>query len=142
MAARVSGLTPEERIDALGDEDRLSVGETSALLGPTIEALRYYEAEGLLGDVERDRAGRRRYRRTNLYAVLVVQAMREAGFGIADIRRLVAIKRPEADRAERIRNARIVLRELAEDVQRRQRALRQAKALLGRWESELDGVEI
>lgn len=140
MADGFQAVNIEKRIDALPPDARLTIGATSDLLGPTIDALRYYEAEGLIGEVERDSGGRRLYARPNLYAILVVHAMREAGFGIADIRSLVAIKRPDSPPHERIAAARTVLAELEGEIDRRQHALIRARELLATWSAQLDGA--
>lgn len=132
--------SPAERLsESLVPGRTLAIGEVSAALGVTIDALRYYEAEGLLGVVERDDGGRRRYGRVNVLAVGVVQAMRGAGFGIEDVRALVAVKRPGAAPADLVQSAREQITELSAALDQRARGIEDARRLLAGFREELDG---
>ena len=60
------------------------VSRQSGLSGPT---LRYYEAVGLIGPVERDPSSRhRRYRRQDLDSLQALACLRAMGVGIEDMR--------------------------------------------------------
>ncbi len=61
------------------------VSRRSGLSGPT---LRYYEAVGLIGPIERDPgSGHRRYREEDLDALQALACLRAMGVGIEDMRR-------------------------------------------------------
>ena len=64
--------------------DHSSIGDVARAVGVSVEALRYYEAEGLLAP-ERDGGGRRRYSEVDVDQARVITALREVGFGIREI---------------------------------------------------------
>lgn len=131
--------SPAERLsDSLAGGQTLPIGTVSAELGVTIDALRYYEAESLLGEVRRDSGGRRRYSSSNVLAIGVVHAMRRAGFSIEDVRGLVAVKRPGSGPAERVVAARNEVSRLERVLGERAAALAVARTLLEDFRAELD----
>lgn len=67
-----------------------SIGEAAAQFGLPTHVLRYWEAEGLLTPA---RAGdRRRYTDADLHRVAAILISKEAGFGLADIRAMLAAR--------------------------------------------------
>lgn len=54
--------------------------------GVSIDTLRYYEREGLIGPVRRSTGGRREYTEEDVFWIGLVTCFREAGLGIADLR--------------------------------------------------------
>lgn len=85
------------------DPEGLSIGEVSRLVGLSIEALRYYEREGLMLDpTPRDAAGRRRYGNGDLSWIAALMMLRETGMSIADMRELAELSRREGTEAERL----------------------------------------
>ena len=93
-----------------------TIGEAAAQTGLSDDALRYYEREGLVGPIDRDAAGRRRYREGDLAWISVVTCMRDAGLGIADLRRFTELLRSSDEPEERTE---FLLRRRAELVARR-----------------------
>jgi DNA-binding transcriptional MerR regulator len=81
----------------------LSIGEASRATGVGIEALRYYEREGLLLDpAGRDGGGRRRYGAGDLRWIAGLVMLRETGMSIADIRVMAGLSRTAGTEAERL----------------------------------------
>ncbi|MEU8400010.1 MerR family transcriptional regulator [Nonomuraea sp. NPDC048892] len=81
----------------------LSIGEVARVTGVGIEALRYYEREGLLLDpAPRDPGGRRRYRAGDLAWIAGLVMLRETGMSIADMRVIAELSRREGTEAERL----------------------------------------
>lgn len=81
----------------------LSIGEVARVTGVGIEALRYYEREGLLLDpAPRDPGGRRRYRAGDLAWIAGLVMLRETGMSIADLRVIADLSRREGTEAERL----------------------------------------
>jgi MerR family transcriptional regulator, copper efflux regulator len=67
-----------------------SIGEVAARFGLATHVLRHWEAEGLLTPA---RAGdRRRYTDMDLHRVAAILISKEAGFGLADIRTMLAAR--------------------------------------------------
>jgi DNA-binding transcriptional MerR regulator len=82
--------------------------------GVSIDTLRYYEREGLIGPIRRSAGGRREYTEDDVFWIGLVTCFREAGLGIADLRDFVAILRadhPPQDRVAFLRERRAGLEE-------------------------------
>ncbi|WP_040736175.1 helix-turn-helix domain-containing protein [Nocardia tenerifensis] len=72
-----------------------SIGEVAARFGLPAHVLRHWEAEGLLTP---DRAGgRRSYTDVDLHRVAAILIAKEAGFGLADIRTMLAAGSADRD---------------------------------------------
>lgn len=81
----------------------VSIGEASRLSGVGIEALRYYEREGLMLDpTARDAGGRRRYGADDLRWIAGLVMLRETGMSIADIRVIAQLSRTPGTEAGRL----------------------------------------
>ncbi|BCL25185.1 MerR family transcriptional regulator [Streptomyces aurantiacus] len=105
----------------------LTPAAASDRTGVSIDTLRYYEREGLIGPVRRSVGGRRQYTEDDVFWIGLVTCFRDAGLGIADLRGFVAILRAEHPPQERV----AFLRE-------RRAALEQRVAALGRAMQVLD----
>jgi DNA-binding transcriptional MerR regulator len=68
--------------------DMKSIGEVAARFGLPTHVLRHWEAEGLLAPARH--GDRRRYSDGDLYRVASILVAKEAGFGLADIRAMLA----------------------------------------------------
>lgn len=89
--------------------------------GVSIDTLRYYEREGLIGPIRRTAGGRRAYTEDDLFWIGLVTCFREAGLGIADLRGFVAILRADhtpQDRVAFLRERRTVLEQQAAALRR------------------------
>ena len=94
-------LLPNVAVDV--PADGLSIGDASAATGVSIQALRYYEREGLLLDpTPRDRGGRRRYSLGDLEWIAGLVMLRETGMPIADIRVIADLSRTPGTEAQRL----------------------------------------
>lgn len=120
----------------MAPDQTLSIGAVARAVSLSVEAVRYYEAEGLLTP-ERDPSGRRRYTQVDLDALKVVGALRQAGFGIRDIERVIGAKKAQDTPEERIAAALTVLAELSERLDARQAALDAARGLCRGWQEDL-----
>jgi len=65
--------------------DELTIGEVSSRSGVAPSALRFYEAQGLIG-ARRTNGNQRRYDRATLRRVALIQAGRAAGIPLEEIR--------------------------------------------------------
>ena len=109
-------LLPDVAVDV--PAEGLSIGQAAAATGVSVEALRYYEREGLMLDpTTRDAGGRRRYRERDLAWLSGLVMLRETGMSIADIRVIADLSRRPGTEAERMvqlqRHRERVLEELA-----------------------------
>src|SRR5262249_1011334 len=81
--------TLEVKGAAVMDADLLDIGEVSRRAGLAPSALRYYEAEGLIGSQAR-RGQRRQYDASALERLAGIRGFRRAGFRLAEINQLLA----------------------------------------------------
>ncbi len=105
-----------------------SIGAVADRTGLPVETIRFYETSGLLAP-QRDRSGHRRYAEADIHELEVIQALRQAGLSLKDIRdhlhpvdEHAAARRPHAASLLRI------LDERASDLAR-------ARKLVTRWAS-------
>ena len=71
----------------------LSVSEAAASVGLTAHTLRWYEQEGLVAPVDRDAAGRRRYRERDLDWLRLLTRLRTTGMPVREMRRYAELAR-------------------------------------------------
>jgi DNA-binding transcriptional MerR regulator len=102
----------------------LDPGEAARLTGLTLDTLRYYEREGLIGPVGRTAGGRRRYGPDDVAWIGIVTCLRDAGLGIADLRRFTELLRTEQDAGDRVAFLRRRRDELLQRLQQLQAALK------------------
>jgi DNA-binding transcriptional MerR regulator len=79
-----------------------SPAEVVQRTGFSLDTLRYYEKEGLLGSIERTTSGRRVYSQSDVDWLAMVRCLRDTGMPIADLRRYVELSAHDDTVAERI----------------------------------------
>ena len=95
-----------------------SPGDAADRTGLSLDTLRYYEREGLIGPVRRDTGGRRRYSDGDLAWLDVVTCLRRSGMGITDLRRFVGVLRDGAPTStEPVEMLRLHRKRLVEDIE-------------------------
>ena len=67
--------------------------DAAARTGLSLDTLRYYEREGLIGPVSRTVGGHRAYTDDDLFWVGLIGCLRDAGLGIADLREFTTLLR-------------------------------------------------
>jgi MerR family transcriptional regulator, mercuric resistance operon regulatory protein len=77
-----------------GRSDGIPIGELSRLIGVNIETIRYYEKIKMLRPPARTEGGRRVYGPTETRVLAFIRRGRELGFGLDDIRALLALGAP------------------------------------------------
>ena len=111
----------------------LRIGELAKRAGVAASALRYYEAEGLLGASARSKAGYRLYEPEAVGRVEFIQRAKSLGLPLSQIRRLIESPHADAD-AEREALRHLVAHKLA-DTRRR-------VVELERLSSELEALHV
>jgi DNA-binding transcriptional MerR regulator len=82
----------------------LTIGEVAGVTGLSVQALRFYEREGLMLDpARRNASGHRRYQRPDIEWIKGLLMLRETGMSIGDMRVLAELSRQEGSEAERLR---------------------------------------
>ncbi|MGO1225702.1 MerR family transcriptional regulator [Brachybacterium sp.] len=119
----------------------LLIGEVSARSGLSHDTLRYYERVGMIPAPERDATGRRRYDAAVLDLLRVVDALRRAGFSLAQVSSVLEVKA----RTRTVRGRTVAMRQaialLEQDLDSRTAAIADARSLLSSWQEELDAGE-
>jgi DNA-binding transcriptional MerR regulator len=106
--------------------DTLSPAAAVDRTGVSLDTLRYYEREGLIGPIRRSAGGRREYTEDDVFWIGMVTCLRDAGLGIADLREFVAILRSERSPQDRV----AFLRERRGALEQRVAALHRAMDVL------------
>ena len=70
----------------LSENQGVTIGEASRVSGLPVETLRYYDREGLFGDLPRDTGGRRRFTRDALGLLDVLLRLRRTGMPVEQVR--------------------------------------------------------
>lgn len=68
------------------DQRGVTIGEAARLSGLPVETLRYYDREGLFGDLPRDSGGRRRFDADALGLLDVLLRLRRTGMPVEQVR--------------------------------------------------------
>jgi MerR family mercuric resistance operon transcriptional regulator len=72
-----------------------TIGELARLTGASIETIRYYERIGLMPRPPRTGGGRRAFGPESLHALNFIRRCRELGFGLDDVRALLALRKAQ-----------------------------------------------
>ena len=75
---------------------QFSIGELAGLTGVSIETIRYYERIGLMPRPPRTGGGRRAFGVESLNTLNFIRRCRELGFGLDDVRTLLALRSTQA----------------------------------------------
>jgi DNA-binding transcriptional MerR regulator len=68
-----------------------SIGKLAKLTGRSVHTIRWYEAQGLIPNVERDSGGRRLYHPDHVEHLVFLEKLRRTGMSIAAMRELSAL---------------------------------------------------
>jgi MerR family mercuric resistance operon transcriptional regulator len=85
---------PQITASRAGSREGIPIGELSRLTGVNIETIRYYEKIKMLRPPPRTESGRRVYGPAETRALAFIRRGRELGFGLDDIRALLALGAP------------------------------------------------
>lgn len=81
----------------------VTIGEAARISGLSIDTLRYYDREGLLGELPRDAGGRRRFDELSIGLLDILIRLRRTGMPIEQVRRFVQhVREGDRDRAGRL----------------------------------------
>lgn len=117
----------------------LKIGEVSKLSGVGIEALRFYERQGLLGNPPRTESGYRLYDEEALERLEFIKRAQVLGFSLAEIARVIAEKRAGQSPCAEVREiVRRRLQELDERLREMQRYRKELAAALSEWDEAGD----
>lgn len=120
----------------LGAADaRLKIGEVARLSGVGVEALRFYERNGLLGRPARTESGYRIYGADVLERLSFIKRAQVLGFSLEEIRRVIEEKRAGHSPCAKVREVvRARLSELDERMAEMRRYRRELAAALAEWD--------
>lgn len=94
----------------------LTIGKLSRATGITVEAIRFYEKQGLIAAPDRTPAGYRQYPEETVRRVRFIQQAKDAGFTLKEVGELLTLKRGSRDTCSQVR---MRAEQKLEDVERR-----------------------
>lgn len=119
--------------------NNLLIGDVARRAGVSVDTIRYYEREGLIPSAERDHGGRRVYDGSILDAFTLIGALRDVGFGIADVRRLTSLKQTP-DIGERLRGVLTNCDAMDAELDARERQLEAARDVVAELRTEAEAA--
>src|SRR3954449_5481495 len=113
----------------------MKIGEVSRLSGIGIEALRFYEKQGLLGRPARTESGYRLYGAEVLERLDFIKRAQVLGFSLAEISRIITHKQAGESPCAEVRDiVRARLAEIDERLRQMRRYRKELAAALDEWE--------
>src|SRR5436190_20447155 len=110
----------------------LKIGDVARQAELSIDAVRFYEREGLLGRVRRSSAGQRQYDEETVRRLAFVRRATALGFSLAEVKSLLSLRVSARTPCERVRER--ALSKLA-DIDRRIAELQEMRDALSRLAS-------
>lgn len=107
----------------------LKIGDVARQAELSIDAVRFYEREGLLGRVRRSNAGQRQYDEETVRRLAFVRRATALGFSLAEVKSLLTLRVSARMPCDRVRER--ALTKLA-DIDRRIAELQEMRAALAR----------
>ena len=134
----MSGAVKDARIvDEEQGRDRLKIGDVSKQSGIGIEALRFYEKNGLLDKPSRTFSGYRVYGPEVLERLAFIKRAQVLGFSLDEIKRVIEDARTGASPCEEVREiVRRRLDELDERMREMRRYRKELAATLEEWDKQ------
>jgi DNA-binding transcriptional MerR regulator len=84
--------------------DAMKIGDVARLAELSIDAVRFYEREGLLGRVRRTPAGQRQYDAESVRRLAFVRRAAGLGFSLAEVKGLLSLRVSSRMSCERVRD--------------------------------------
>lgn len=81
----------------------LTIGKLSRATGITVEAIRFYEKQGLIAAPDRTSAGYRQYPEETVRRVRFIQQAKDAGFTLKEVGELLTLKQSSRDTCAQVR---------------------------------------
>jgi DNA-binding transcriptional MerR regulator len=111
------------------DDRALKIGDVAKLAEVSIDAVRFYEREGLLGRVRRSTAGQRLYDADSVRRLAFVRRATALGFSLAEVKSLVGLRVSSRLPCDRVHERAV---SKVEDIDRRIAELTSMRDALGR----------
>ncbi len=121
---------PIARIET--SQPMLKIGDVARGAELSIDAVRFYEREGLLGRVRRSSAGQRQYDEETVRRLAFVRRATALGFSLAEVKSLLALRVSSRMPCERVRERALTK---LDDIERRIAELQEMRDALARLAS-------
>jgi DNA-binding transcriptional MerR regulator len=119
------------------DDGALKIGDVAKLAELSIDTVRFYERQGLLGRVKRSSAGQRIYDEESVQRLAFVRRATALGFTLAEVKSLVGLRVSARLPCERVQERAIGK---VEDIDRRIAELTSIREALGRLIAKCAGA--
>jgi DNA-binding transcriptional MerR regulator len=134
---RRTGLQDEQRGHDTHERHSLKIGEVSKRSGLGIEALRFYERNGLLEHPPRTESGYRVYDETVLERLAFIKQAQALGFSLNEVKRIMDDARAGKSPCDEVRE---IVRRRLDELDERMREMRRHRAELAQTLEEWDRV--
>ena len=114
----------------------LNIGQTAKQGGVTVEALRYYEREGLIDAPDRDGNGYRRYAEAAVRHIRFIKRAQQVGFTLNEIKDLLSL---QTDPAASCCDVRAQAADKVRGMEQKIAVLEGMKSVLSQWIEECSG---
>jgi MerR family copper efflux transcriptional regulator len=108
---------------------QLTIGQVAKRTGMTVETIRFYEKQGLLGKPQRSASGYRQYPESEVKRIRFIQRAKDVGFTLKDIKELLLLRtQPDVSCADIQNKATAKIEDIEQkitDLQRMKNALAQ-----------------
>lgn len=117
----------------------LTIGQVAKTTGVTVETIRFYEKQGLIGEPQRSAAGYRQYLPAAIKRVHFIQRAKEVGFTLKDIKELLSLRtQPGVSCADIKRRAVVKMLDIEQKISELQRMQAALAQLTQRCNSEAE----
>lgn len=114
----------------------MKIGELAKQAGITVQAIRFYETEGLLPAAPRTASGYRSYRDSDLHRLRLIQQAKHLGFALEEIKRVLRLREQgSCPCTEVIATLERHLQETEAQIHSLQRFRRELRSTLSEWRS-------
>jgi DNA-binding transcriptional MerR regulator len=86
------------------ERERIQIGSVSQQTGLSVDAIRFYEKEGLLGQPLRSEGGFRLFAAQDIQRIRFIRTAQQLGFSLHEIRELLVLQRTEGDTCSHVRD--------------------------------------
>jgi len=125
-----------------GGKDYLRIGELARLTSTTARTLRFYEELGLVSPALRTEGGFRLYFRDAVDTVVLVKSLREAGFSLKDVSKMMDLWVSSATGKERHQLLTLMLLKRLNDIRSRIDALKDVERKLALFLKNLEACRV
>lgn len=71
------------------NHNHYSIGQVATMFGLSIPTIRYYDSQGLIPNLQRNKSGNRLFNQDNLTTINLIECLKKTGMSIKDIKQFI-----------------------------------------------------